>query len=83
MQKHPSVKAINISLATFDVENSQNDENIIEEGILKQLFYKVDAHKIPQSRYRKLRKISIISYIRNIRECREGGADDFLDWLSY
>lgn len=66
MQKHPSVKAINISLATFDVENSQNDENIIEEGILKQLFYKVDAHKIPQSRYRKLRKISIISYIRNI-----------------
>lgn len=35
MQKHPSVKALNISLATFDVENSQNDENIIEEGILK------------------------------------------------
>lgn len=66
MQKHPSVKALNISLATFDVENCQDDENIIEEGILKQLFYKVDAHKIPQSRYRKLRKISIISYIRNI-----------------
>ncbi len=66
MQKHPSVKALNISLATFDVENFQDDENIIEEGILKQLFYKVDAHKIPQSRYRKLRKISIISYIRNI-----------------
>lgn len=66
MQKHPSVKALNISLATFDVENCQNDENIIEEGILKQLFYKVGAHKIPQSRYRKLRKVSIISYIRNI-----------------
>lgn len=66
MQKHPSVKALNISLATFNVENCQDDENIIEEGILKQLFYKVDAHKIPQSRYRKLRKISIISYIRNI-----------------
>lgn len=66
MQKHPSIKALNISLATFDVENCQDDENIIEEGILKQLFYKVDAHKIPQSRYRKLRKISIISYIRNI-----------------
>ena len=66
MQKHPSVKALNISLATFGVENCQDDENIIEEGILKQLFYKVDAHKIPQSRYRKLRKISIISYIRNI-----------------
>lgn len=66
MQKHPSVKALNISLATFDVENCRDDENIIEEGILKQLFYKVDARKIPQSRYRKLRKISIISYIRNI-----------------
>ena len=66
MQKHPSVKALNISLATFDAENCQDDENIIEEGILKQLFYKVDAHKIPQSRYRKLRKISTISYIRNI-----------------
>jgi len=64
--KHPSVKALNISLATFDVENYQDDENIIEEGILKQLFYKVDANKIPQSRYRKLRKISTISYIRKI-----------------
>lgn len=66
MKEHPSVKALNISLATFDVENCQDDENIIEEGILKQLFYKVDANKIPQSRYRKLKKISIISYIRNI-----------------
>ena len=66
MQVHPSVKALNISLAAFDVENCQDDENIIEEGILKQLFYKVDAHKIPQSRYRKLKKISIVSYIRNI-----------------
>lgn len=66
MRKHPSVKALNISLATFNVENCQDNENIIEEGILKQLFYKVDARKIPQSRYRKLRKVSIISYIRNI-----------------
>ena len=66
MKKHPSVKSLNISLATFDVDNSQNDENIIEEGILKQLFYKVDANKIPQSRYRKLRKISILAYIRTI-----------------
>ncbi|MCI8363949.1 MAG: hypothetical protein HFG34_03240 [Eubacterium sp.] len=65
-EKHPSVKALNISLATFDVENCRDEENIIEEGILKQLFYKVDAHKIPQSRYRKLKKISIISYARNI-----------------
>ena len=66
IKKHPSVKSLNISLATFDVENDSDDENIIEEGILKQLFYKVDANKIPQSRYRKLRKISVITYIRNI-----------------
>ena len=66
IKKHPSVKSLNISLATFDVENDRDDENIIEEGILKQLFYKVDANKIPQSRYRKLRKISVITYIRNI-----------------
>ena len=66
IKKHPSVKSLNISLATFDVENDSDDKNIIEEGILKQLFYKVDANKIPQSRYRKLRKISVITYIRNI-----------------
>lgn len=34
------------------------DENIIEEGILKQLFYKVGVGKIPQSRYRKIKKLS-------------------------
>lgn len=34
------------------------DENVIEEGILKQLFYRVDVGKIPQSRYRKIKKLS-------------------------
>ena len=33
----------------------------IETGILKQLFYKVKPEGIPQSRYRKLRKISRLS----------------------
>ena len=32
------------------------DANEVEKGILKQLFYKVDPSKIPQSRYRKLHK---------------------------
>lgn len=32
------------------------DKNVIEEGILKQLFYKVGANKIPQSRYRKIKR---------------------------
>lgn len=35
------------------------DSSEIEEGILKQLFYKVKPDKIPLSRYRKLHKISI------------------------
>lgn len=51
-------------MATF-IEGYNNQEkkiNIsadeIEEGILKQLFYRVDHTKIPQSRYRKLYAIS-------------------------
>ena len=34
------------------------DKDEIELGILKQLFYKVNYKKIPQSRYRKLHKIN-------------------------
>lgn len=53
-------KTITISLATF-TEVTEEDEPIIsenlEEGILKQLFYKVKHSSIPQSRYRKLHKI--------------------------
>ncbi len=58
LNKYPSTKALNISLATFDFqkENENDFENTIELGILKQLFYKVDSNKIPQSRYRKIRK---------------------------
>ena len=51
-----------ISMATFtNAQNSQNPnskieikEDEVEKGILKQLFYKVEHKKIPQSRYRKL-----------------------------
>lgn len=65
LRKHPSIKYINISLATFR-ENNQEEidadggyfEKLLEEGILKQLFYKVHYSKIPQSRYRKLHKVS-------------------------
>lgn len=60
-------KALRVSMATF-VENktSKNgnpkkislEQDEIELGILKQLFYKVNYKKIPQSRYRKLHKIN-------------------------
>lgn len=53
-------KCIKISLATFTEETEAGpvivSENL-EEGILKQFFYKIKQSKIPQSRYRKLHKI--------------------------
>ena len=71
LKKNPSLekRSIKISMATF-VEEALNDKGAfekqkiklekdeIEKGILKQLFYKVDHRKIPQSRYRKLHRIS-------------------------
>lgn len=77
IKKHPSMKSINISLASFiedksdkngEVQQSLVDmggEEKIEEGILKQLFYKVDYKKIPQSRYRKLHNVSRTRIFRN------------------
>ncbi len=71
LKNNPSIekRSIKISMATF-VEEALNDKGAfekqkiklekdeIEKGILKQLFYKVDHRKIPQSRYRKLHRIS-------------------------
>jgi hypothetical protein len=69
LKQHLTVKenSLRISMATF-MENTINEDGTskkvdicqdeIEFGILKQLFYKVDYKKIPQSRYRKLHKIS-------------------------
>lgn len=64
---HPSIKYINISLAMFRKNDQDaiqqgdedNFEKQLEEGILKQFFYKVHYSKIPQSRYRKLHKVSL------------------------
>lgn len=72
LKRHPIIKAkhLRISMATF-IENAAEengerkkiniDSNQVEEGILKQLFYKVNHRRIPQSRYRKLYKISFLS----------------------
>ncbi len=82
LSKNSAIKkeTLRISMATFvgdDIDDNgvyaqkktryTSDE--IEKGILKQLFYKVEHHKIPQSRYRKLHKISfwrILSWIVSI-----------------
>lgn len=67
--------ALKISMATFLKGNTAtNDPNgkirvdadEVEKGILKQLFYKVEPGRIPQSRYRKLhpiKRLKIFLYV--------------------
>lgn len=58
--------SLKISMATFaeGVKKDNKDGKIsveideVEKGILKQLFYKVDYRKIPQSRYKKLHNVN-------------------------
>lgn len=50
--KHPEYIYLNISLATFDEKEHQLKE--IEYCILKQLFYKVEQNKIPESRFKRI-----------------------------
>ncbi len=50
-----------------DAQNAKKEfEDELERGILKQLFYKVDAVKIPLSRYRKLHHVNLWKYITGI-----------------
>lgn len=58
LDRNPLVKekSILISLAAFS--DMKADEWTVEDGILKQLFYKVEQKNIPQSRYRKIHRIS-------------------------
>lgn len=68
--------SLKISMATFfegkSLENGEHGEKIevdadeVEKGILKQLFYKVEPSKIPQSRYRKIHKIKFWSTFTHI-----------------
>ena len=57
LNKYPEIhdKSLRISLSTFEGVDKCDKEEIKTE-ILKQLFYKVDAGKIPDSRYRKIYK---------------------------
>jgi hypothetical protein len=50
--KFVEYKYLNISLATFDEKEHQLKE--IEYCILKQLFYKVEQNKIPESRFKRI-----------------------------
>ncbi len=63
IKRHPELKSISISLASFmECEQSkliEYSEEEIEAAILKQLFYRVNYKRIPQSRYRKLYSIKL------------------------
>ena len=77
LKRHPIIKAkhLRISMATF-IENGVDEQGnikkitvepeLVQEGILKQLFYKVNHRRIPQSRYRKLYKVSFWSVLLNL-----------------
>ena len=77
LKQHPIIKAkhLRISMATF-IENGVDEQGnikkitvepeLVQEGILKQLFYKVNHRRIPQSRYRKLYKVSFWSVLLNL-----------------
>ena len=60
LKQRTELKTLRISLAAFNLDEMIDgdggviDEELLEAGILKQLFYSVDSGKIPQSRYRKL-----------------------------
>ncbi len=59
-QLHRSIhKYLNISLATFDDEATLGDEERekIEISILQQMFYHVKHRKIPDSRFKRIRKL--------------------------
>lgn len=67
-RKHPGMKAVNISLANFadayeSGKNVTEYDDILQNAVLQQLFYQVKHHRIPQSRYRKLHKISLESIV--------------------
>lgn len=67
--------ALKISMATFLKGNVATDDpdvkikidaDEVERGILKQLFYKVEPNRIPQSRYRKLHPINKFKTLRYV-----------------
>lgn len=57
-RRHPEFRYLNISLAKFDEEYKKNSNwrDEVEISILQQLFYHVRNRKIPDSRFKKIKK---------------------------
>ena len=57
---------LNISLATFQPEEGQNEENDLEKSILQQMIYRVKDRTIPFSRFKRIKHVknrTIILYL--------------------
>lgn len=69
-KKQPKFNYLNISLASFKKESSENptekgdeiitltESRLIEISILQQIFYKVKSKEIPDSRFKRIRKFT-------------------------
>lgn len=57
--KKRKIKALQLSLTNFQEEQHDLTQDEVEKQFLEKLFYKVEYRKIPQSRYRKLHRISL------------------------
>lgn len=59
--RRPQYRFLNISLATFDDGVTQNEQERekIEISILQQMFYHVKYQKIPDSRFKRIRRLSL------------------------
>ncbi|NFI03479.1 hypothetical protein FC959_03515 [Clostridium botulinum] len=62
ISQHNEYKYLNISLAAFKEENT-NDNGYIEKGILKQMFYKEKHKNIPNSRFKKIKNVKTTSIL--------------------
>ena len=57
--KHSGEKVLKLSLACFENVGGKLAPYRIEEEFLKKLFYIAESSRIPQSRYRKINKVSL------------------------
>lgn len=61
-KEYPNYKYLNISLATFKETEGENEkeelERLLELSILQQIFYQVKSKEIPDSRFKRINKLS-------------------------
>jgi len=62
---HKEKNILNVSLASFK-DNNMDDEISIERNILQQLFYTVNAKKIPYSRFKRINNLKSLDMIKKL-----------------